>query len=166
MHHHTWTHLHTECCDPVCMSWTRSQWSCRVFFLSSASLLLQPSCPQNNVVLLQMLLTLVNLWCPLKYVVRAGLVLGIWFIIMDPPVRWAKQAQAWQEAGADTAGAFWWTTSFLPVHSVIWRLLLVYLLYTTVGLVRSALGKHLSIHTHHAHHFPKMQVRPPPHVAT
>lgn len=106
-----------------------------------------------------MLFTLVNLWRPLKYVVRAGLFLGIWFIIMEPAVRWAEQAQTWQAAGPATAQAFAWTASFLKIHSIAWRVLLVFLLYTTVDLVRSALGKHLSIHTHHAHHFPKMQAR-------
>lgn len=105
----------------------------------------------------QVLYTIVGLWCPLKYVVRAGMFLGLWFVLMHPPVSWAKQAQEWQEAGAATARAFSWTTDFLRVHSIMWRLLLVFLLYTTVGLVRSALGKHLSIHTHHTHHFPRMQ---------
>eukprot|EP00892_Ulva_mutabilis_P002303 jgi/Ulvmu1/12073/UM083_0086.1 len=112
-----------------------------------------------NTTLMQgsVLFTIVGLWRPLKYVVRAGLFLGLWFTIMARPVQWAKQAEEWQAAAPETARAFSWTTNFLSVHRVVWRILLVFLLYTTVGLIKSALGKHLSIHTHHAHHFPRMQ---------
>jgi hypothetical protein len=90
----------------------------------------------------------------LAYTLRAALWFGLWFAITSRPRSWARQAESWREA----AGKSIWEPTFLRVHSIVWRLLLVYLLYKMAGLLSSAAGKALSLQFHHKNHFARMQV--------
>jgi hypothetical protein len=90
----------------------------------------------------------------LAYTLRAGLWLGIWFALTARPRAWAEEAEAWKGA----AGREVWKPTFIKVHALMWRLLLVFLLYTVVGLLAAAAGKALSLQFHHQNHFARMQV--------
>lgn len=91
----------------------------------------------------------------LAYTLRAATWFGLWFAIAARPLDWAKKADEWHKQSGQPI----WESSFIRAHSVVWRLLLTFLLYTIVGLLAAAAGKALSLQFHHKNHFERMQAR-------
>lgn len=91
----------------------------------------------------------------LAFVLRAALWMGAWFAIAYLPLSWAKDASEWNEL----AGEEVWPESFLRVHNYMWRAILVFGLYTVMGLLAAVAGKFLSLQFHQANHLSRLEVR-------
>jgi hypothetical protein len=103
----------------------------------------------------QVLLFSVGLHKQTGKVLGAAAWLGVWFPITHVARRWAHNAAKWNaEAGRQI-----WRERFLPVHRLVWRLILIYLLWNVVELVAAAMSKWLALQFHDKNHFERMQVR-------
>lgn len=101
-----------------------------------------------------MLLFSVGLHKQVGNVIGAAAWLGIWFPISAVARSWARHAPTWRvEAGRDV-----WSDDFLRVHRLIWRLLLVYLIFRIFELAAAAASKWLALQFHDKNHFERMQV--------
>jgi hypothetical protein len=96
------------------------------------------------------------------WVIRTGMWLGSWFIIMWDPYAWARQAAANNALAGRTDGqATIWDDTFKDAWKYGWRLLLCFLLLAVFALARSTIARLLSLRFHHENHFDQMQVRTP-----
>ena len=112
----------------------------------------------SSVVLVQAF-AIVGLRRELGYVTRAAMWFGLWFPIMSKPLAWAYEARDWQKHSMRSSQVVRWSDGFIVVHEVLWRILLTFLLYTMIGLIKAALGKYMSFHFHYRNHSTKMQAR-------
>lgn len=101
---------------------------------------------------------IVGLKRELGYVTSSAIWFGLWFPVMSTPVSWAYDSRKWLQHSIRSAQVVKWTDDFIRVHEIVWRILLTFVLYTMVGLVKAALGKYMSFHYHHRNHSAKMQV--------
>jgi hypothetical protein len=101
---------------------------------------------------------IVGLKRELGYLMRSAMWFGLWFPIMAKPVNWAHDARRWKTHGIRSAQVVKWDDGFITVHQIVWRVLLTFVLYAMVGLIKAAIGKYMSFHFHYRNHSAKMQV--------
>jgi hypothetical protein len=93
----------------------------------------------------------------LAYLLRSSMWLALWFAVMNTPLSWAKDASVWNDLAERRESV--WSEEFEKAHRIVWKLLASYVIYTFLGLLRSATAKYLSLQFHHKNHFERMQVR-------
>ena len=85
---------------------------------------------------------------PVAHVVRASVWTGIWFTLAKKPLKWAHDAKTWNSQAKDEV----WPTVFNAVHSVAWRLLVLWTLILVSRAFVKIAGRFFAVRFHYASH--------------
>ena len=80
--------------------------------------------------------------------VRAASWVGIWFALAHKPLEWSRDAVNWNDEAADTV----WPTVFTDVHSVTWRILVLWAMVAAARALVKVAGRLLAIRFHYSGH--------------
>jgi hypothetical protein len=80
--------------------------------------------------------------------VRALSWVGIWFALAHKPLEWSRGAATWNLEAADTV----WPTVFTDVHSVIWRILVLWAMIAAARTMVKVAGRLLAVRFHYSGH--------------
>ena len=96
----------------------------------------------------------VGIQARLSRTVRMLLWLALWFAVAASPLDRANASHRWNSETARSV----WPDTFLDVHFVVWRSLLMVATAEFAGLLASVAGRVLSMVFHHKNHFRQMQL--------
>lgn len=89
--------------------------------------------------------------------VRACLWFAIWFPLTAQARHWAENANTWNALQGSLSGErIVWDDGFATANFYIWRLLLVYVLFTLCAMLAAIAGRALSLTFHSDDHFDRM----------